>query len=80
MRPASRAVAPTVPSRLYIAPANSGNAAANADLIALFDAIAEAAIGRYAVTKYVKTDVKTKYIPAPNGIEAIMGTIQCTLA
>lgn len=59
-RPARRAVAPTVPSLLYMAPANSGNAAANADRSALLLAMAEAAIGRYAVTRYVNVDVKTK--------------------
>lgn len=46
VKPASNAVAPTVPSRLYIAGANSGNAAANVHLSALLLAIAEAAIGR----------------------------------
>lgn len=35
-------------------------------------------MGRYAVTKYVNVEVKTKYTPAPKGIEAIIGTIQCT--
>jgi hypothetical protein len=59
-RPARRAVAPTVPSLLYMAPANNGNAAANADRSALLLAMAEAAIGRYAVTRYVNVDVKTK--------------------
>jgi hypothetical protein len=46
--PARSAVAPTVPSLLYIAPANSGKAAANAERIALLDAMALAAMGRYA--------------------------------
>lgn len=44
--PAMRAVAPTVPSLAYRAPANNGKTAAKVDLIALFAAIAEAAIGR----------------------------------
>jgi len=78
VKPANRAVAPTVPSRLYMVPANNGKAAANVDRIALLLAMAEAAIGRYAVTRYVNTDVKAKYTPAPNGIDDIMGTIQWT--
>lgn len=76
VRPASNAVAPTVPNFAYIAPANNGNTAAKDDRMALFAAIADAAIGRYAVTRYVKVEVKTKYIPAPKGIEPMMGTIQ----
>jgi hypothetical protein len=75
-RPAKRAVAPTVPSLSYIAPANSGNTAANAERNALLLAIAEAAIGRYAVTRYVNVDVKTKYIPEPKGTDAMIGAIQ----
>lgn len=43
-----------------MAPANSGKAAANVDRIALLLAIADAAMGRYAVTRYVNTEVKTK--------------------
>lgn len=77
-RPARRAVAPTVPSLSYMAPANSGNAAANADRNALLLAMAEAAIGRYAVTRYVNVDVKTKYIPEPKGTDAMIGAIQWT--
>lgn len=46
INPASRAVAPTVPSRWYIAPANRGKAAAKDDRIALLAAIADAAMGR----------------------------------
>ena len=60
VRPANNAVAPTVPNRSYIAPANRGNAAANADRSALLLAMADAAIGRYAVTRYVNVDVNTK--------------------
>jgi hypothetical protein len=75
-RPARRAVAPTVPNLSYIAPANNGNAAANADRNALLLAIADAAIGRYAMTRYVNVDVKTKYIPEPKNIDAMIGTIQ----
>jgi len=60
VRPASNAVAPTVPNRSYIAPANRGNAAAKADRRALLLAMADAAIGRYAVTRYVNVDVNTK--------------------
>ena len=67
-----------MPSRLYIAGANNGNTAANKDLKALFEAIADAAMGRYAVTRYVKVDVNPNNIPVPNGIEAMIGTIQCT--
>jgi hypothetical protein len=36
----------------------------------------DAAIGRYAATKYVNVEVKTKCVPAPNGIHPMMGTIQ----
>lgn len=46
VKPARSAVAPTVPNFEYIASANSGNTIANVDLTALFEAIAEAAIGR----------------------------------
>lgn len=58
--------------------AKRGNTPANVERMALFAAIADAAIGRYAVTMYVNVDVNTKYIPAPNGIDPMMGTIQCT--
>ena len=58
--PAKSAVAPTVPSRRYIVTANSVNAAANALRNALLLAIAEAAMGRYAVTRYVNVDAKEK--------------------
>lgn len=51
VRPANNAVAPTVPNRSYIAPANRGNPAANADRSALLLAMADAAIGRYATTR-----------------------------
>jgi hypothetical protein len=78
VNPASSAVAPTVPSLEYIAGANKGNPAANDERNALFEAIADAAIGRYATTRYVNTELKTKYNPVPKGIEAMMGTIQCT--
>ena len=50
VKPASSAVAPTVPRRLYIWPAKSGNAAAEDVLVKVLDAMADAAIGRYAVT------------------------------
>ncbi len=60
VRPARSAVAPTAPRRSYIARANNGNTAANVERIALFAAIADAAIGRYAVTVYVNVDVNTK--------------------
>lgn len=60
VNPASSAVAPTVPSLAYIAGANRGNPAANDERIALFAAIADAAIGRYATTRYVKTELYTK--------------------
>lgn len=76
VNPASNAVAPTVPSLEYIAGANNGNPAANAERIALFEASADAAIGRYATTRYVNTELKTKYSPVPRGIEATMGIIQ----
>jgi len=76
VNPANSAVAPTVPILSYIAPENSGKTAANAALSAAFAAIADAATGRYATTRYVSTDVNTKYIPAPNGTEARIGAIQ----
>ena len=76
--PASKAVAPTVPSRSYICPAKRGKTAANVDRTALLAAIALAAIGRYAVTRYVNTAVKMNTVPAPNGIEPMIGPIQCT--
>ena len=60
VRPANNAVAPTVPKRSYIAPANRGNTAAKVDRSALLLAMADAAIGRYAVTRYVNVDVNTK--------------------
>ena len=44
----------------------------------VFAAIADAAIGLYAVTRYVKMPVKQKRTPVPKGTEARMGTIQCT--
>lgn len=77
--PANSAVAPTVPSLLYIASAKRGKAAANVERVALFDAMADAAIGRYAVTRYVNVEVKTKKKPDPNGIDAMIGTIQGTV-
>lgn len=46
VNPAKSAVAPTVPSLRYMAPANKGNAAANEERIKLFPAMAEAALGR----------------------------------
>jgi len=39
-------------------------------------AIADAAIGRYATTRYVYEEVKTRYVPVPNGTDAMMGAIQ----
>lgn len=45
-KPASKAVAPTVPNLLYIAPAKRGKAAANVERNALFPASADAATGR----------------------------------
>jgi hypothetical protein len=78
VNPARSAVAPTVPSLLYIVRANKGNPAANDECKALFEAIADAAMGRYATTRYVKTELKTRYTPVPNGIDAMMGAIQCT--
>ena len=77
-RPASSAVAPTVPRRSYICPAKSGNTAANVLRSALLLAIALAAIGRYATTRYVKTEVKMKTMPVPKGTDAMIGTIHGT--
>jgi hypothetical protein len=51
VKPARSAVAPTVPSLVYIAPANKGNPAANDERSALFAAMADAAMGRYATTR-----------------------------
>jgi hypothetical protein len=53
--PASKAVAPTVPSLWYIAPAKRGKAQPKLDRMKLFPAMPDAAIGRYATTKYVNT-------------------------
>lgn len=78
MIPASSAVAPTVPSRVYIWPANNGKAAANEDRANALAAIADAAIGRYATTRYVNVPLKQRMKPAPKPVEAMMGTIQCT--
>lgn len=78
--PANSPVAATVPSLLYIAPANSGNAAANVNRSALLLDMAEAAMGRYAVTWYVNVEVKTNKMPLPNGTEAMIGTIHGTCA
>jgi hypothetical protein len=77
--PASKAVAPTVPSLWYIAPAKRGKAQPKLDRMKLFPAMADAAIGRYATTKYVNTEVKAKYTPEPKGKAAMIGTIQWTL-
>ena len=78
VKPARSAVAPTVPSLSYIWPAKSGNAAAELVRTNVFADIAEAAIGRYAVTRYVKMAVKQNSMPVPNGVDAMMGTTQCT--
>lgn len=78
MTPANNAVAPTVPRRSYIWPANSGNAPAKAERTNAFAAIALAAMGRYALTRYVKVDEKHRRKPAPKNEEAMMGAIQCT--
>jgi hypothetical protein len=50
--------------------------AANVARIALLPAIADAAIGRYVTKRYVYEDVKTSYVPVPNGTDAMIGTIQ----
>ena len=57
VNPANRAVAPTVPSRWYIWPAKSGNAAAKVVRTNVLAAIDEAATGRKAVTRYVQVEV-----------------------
>lgn len=74
--PAKSAVAPTAPSRSYMYLATRGKVHAKTDLQKVLPAIAEAATGLYATTKYVNTEVKVKQIPAPNGMDAIIGTIQ----
>ena len=58
--PASSAVAPTVPSVLYICPANKGNAAAKVVRIVVLHVSANDAIDLCATTMYVKEDVKMK--------------------
>ena len=76
--PANNAVAPSVPSAVYICPAKSGNAAANDERANAFAAMADAAIGRYAETRYVNVEEKQSMKPAPKKDEAMMGAIQCT--
>ena len=56
VKPAKSAVAPTVPSLSYICPANSGKPAAKLVRTNVFAAMADAAMGRYAVTVYVKIE------------------------
>lgn len=55
---ATRAVAPTVPKVSYISCVNNGNIDAKQHLTKLLLAITEAAMGRYAVARYVKVDEK----------------------
>ena len=76
--PANNAVAPTVPSASYICPAKSGNAEANAPRVNAFAAIADAAMGRYAETRYVNVEEKQSVKPIPKNVVAMMGAIQCT--
>jgi hypothetical protein len=57
-------------------PANRGKAHANAHLRNEFPAIADAATGRYATTRYVSVELKEKEIDVPKGIDPIIGTIQ----
>ena len=57
-KPATSAVAPTIPNVSYIAGVNNGNVAAKQPLMKLLLASTEAAMGRYAVTRYVKVDEK----------------------
>ena len=58
MRPASNAVAPTVPSVLYMPVEKSGNAAANIVLMTALPVKASAAKWRYATVRYVNVEVK----------------------
>ena len=58
--PASSDVAPTVPSLLYICPANRGNAAAKIVRIAALHVRADTAADWYASTMYVMEDVNMK--------------------
>jgi hypothetical protein len=74
--PASNAVAPTVPNRLYIYPANRGKAKANTDRRNALPAIADAETDLYATTRYVKVELNEKHTPVPNGMDAIIGTTQ----
>lgn len=76
--PAKSAVAPSVPSCSYIWPANRGNAAANAERTNAFAAIEDAAMGRYADTRYMKVDVKHRRKPVPKPIDEMIGAIQWT--
>ena len=78
VKPASNAVAPTVPRRTYICLAKRENPPAAPILMNALDAIADAAIGRYAVTRYVKIETKHHVMPTPKGTNARMGTIQGT--
>lgn len=72
-RPVRSAVTSTLPKRPYIA---GENATANTDLSALFSAMADVAMGRYAVARYRKVEVKTNWIPELNGTEAMMEKAQ----
>lgn len=78
VKPANKAVAPTVPSRSYMNPAKRGNANAVVQRKNVLPAMADAAAGRYATTRYVNTEVKEKQTPVPKGMDAMMGTIQWT--
>lgn len=78
VNPAKSAIAPTFPIRLNIGRAISGNATQSIRRKKAFDAITEAALERYVDTRNVKTDVKHRITPQPKGMDARIGTIQCT--
>jgi hypothetical protein len=76
--PANSPNAPVGVSLLNIGSANSGKPPAKQLRRNVFPAMAEAAYRRYATTRYVNAAVKTKIIPVPNGIEAMIGATQWT--
>lgn len=67
-----------VPNAWNIWIVNKGKAAAKELRMAELAAIALAATGRNASTRYKKTLWKDQSMPMPNGTVAISGTIQCT--
>jgi hypothetical protein len=56
-------LAQPIPSFLYIAEANEGKPAPNADLIRSFPAKTDAAYSGYASGRYVRTELKRRNVP-----------------